>query len=252
MLGRSGIITAIGCVCLFVSHSASAQPRWGRERVPNQGACFYEDANFRGDYFCVRQGDRLPSLPSGMADKISSVRVLGSAEVTVFRDSGMRGRSARFIDDVRNLKGEGWNDQISSIDVTSGRDYTGFGGWGGNGNGNGNGNGRARGRNRNADNGRWGTDRTPVWGRNERMPSEGACFYEDSNFRGQYFCVPRGATFTSLPRGFNDRISSVRVFGADVRIFQDRDFRGHSREISRDLPNLRGDWKDDVSSIRVF
>jgi hypothetical protein len=246
MLGRSALVTAIGCVCLFVSHSASAQPRWGRERVPNQGACFYEDANFRGDYFCVRQGDRLPSLPSGMSDKISSVRVLGSSEVTVFRDSGMRGRSARFIDDVRNLKGEGWNDQISSIDVTSGRDYTGFGGWGRNGNG------RARGRDRAGDNGRWGTDRTPVWGRNERMPSEGACFYEDSNFRGQYFCVPRGATFTSLPRGFNDRISSVRIFGAEVRIFQDRNFRGRSREISRDVANLRGDWKDDVSSIRVF
>jgi hypothetical protein len=246
MLGRSALVTAIGCVCLFVSHSASAQPRWGRERVPNEGACFYEDANFRGDYFCVRQGDRLPSLPSGMSDKISSVRVLGSSEVTVFRDSGMRGRSARFIDDVRNLKGEGWNDQISSIDVTSGRDYTGFGGWGRNGNG------RARGRDRAGDNGRWGTDRTPVWGRNERMPSEGACFYEDSNFRGQYFCVPRGATFTSLPRGFNDRISSVRIFGAEVRIFQDRNFRGRSREISRDVANLRGDWKDDVSSIRVF
>jgi hypothetical protein len=246
MLGRSAIITAIGFVSLFVSHSASAQPRWGRERVPNQGACFYEDTNFRGDYFCVRQGDRLPSLPSRMADEISSVRVFGSSEVTVFRDSGMRGRSARFIGDVPNLKGEGWNDQISSVDVTSGRNYAGFGGWGANGNG------RARGPNGNGDYSRWGTERTPVWGRNERMPSEGACFYEDSNFRGQYFCVPRGATFTALPRGFNDRISSVRVFGADVRIFEDRDFRGRSREIRRDLPNLRGEWKDDVSSIRVF
>ena len=178
-----------------------------------------------------------------MGDKISSVRVLGSSEVTVFRDAGMRGRSGRFIDDVRNLKAEGWNDQISSLDVTSGRDYSGFGGYG-------NGRGRARGR---VDRGRggWG-DRTPVWGRNQAMPREGACFYEDANFRGQYFCVPRGATFTALPRGFNDRISSVRVFGAEVRIFQDRDFRGRSRQLRGDTPNLRGDWKDDVSSIRVF
>src|SRR4026207_1389527 len=128
MRGRSVIVSAIGLIGLFGGHAASAQPRWGRGRVPNQGACFYEDVNFRGDYFCVRQGDRLPSLPSGMGDKISSVRVFGSSEVTVFRDSDMRGRSARFIDDVRNLKGEGWNDQISSVDVTSGRDYSGFGG----------------------------------------------------------------------------------------------------------------------------
>jgi hypothetical protein len=80
----------------------------------------------------------------------------------------------------------------------------------------------------------------------------GACFYEDANFRGLYFCAPRGATFRALPRGFNDRISSIRVFGSDVRIFQDRDFRGRSREIRSDAPNLRGDWKDDVSSVRVF
>ena len=247
MVARRAFISAIGVVCLFVSHSVSAQPRWGRERVPNQGACFYEDVNFRGNDFCVRQGERFTSLPSGMGDKISSVRVFGSSEVTVFRDSDMRGRSARFIDDVRNLKGEGWNDQISSVDVTSGRDYSGFGGYGGNA-GN---RGRARGR-INRDGGGWGTDRTPVWGRNEQMPREGACFYEDVNFRGQYFCVPRGATFTALPRGFNDKISSIRVFGSEVRVFQDRNFRGRSRDIRGDTPNLRGDWKDDVSSIRVF
>lgn len=243
MRGRSVIVSTIGLICLFVSHSASAQPRWGRERVPNQGACFYEDTNFRGNYFCVREGDRLRSLPPGMGDSISSVRVFGSSEVTVFRDADLRGRSARFIDDVRNLKGEGWNDQISSVDVTSGRDYSGFGGYGG-------GRGRARGRGNRG--GGWGSDRTPVWGRSEPMPSEGACFYEDANFRGQYFCVPRGATFRALPRGFNDRISSIRVFGSEVRIFQDRDFRGRSREIRSDVPNLRGDWKDDVSSVRVF
>jgi hypothetical protein len=241
MFRRTAIVGALGLLSALLSAQASAQPRWGRERVPTQGAWFYEDVNIRGNYVCVRQGDRLPSLPSGMGDKISSVRVFGSSEVTVFRDAGMRGRSARFIDDVRNLKGEGWNDQISSMDVTSGRDYSDFGR-------NGNGRGRARGRDR----GGWAGDRTPVWGRNQPMPRDGACFYEDANFRGQYFCVPRGATFTALPRGFNDRISSVRVFGAEVRIFQDRNFRGRSRELRGDTPNLRGDWKDDVSSIRVF
>jgi hypothetical protein len=241
MFGRSSIVVAISIVSLLLSEAASAQPKWGRERVPNQGACFYQDADFRGNYFCVRQGDRLSTLPSDMSDKISSIRVFGAAEVTVFRDNNMRGRSGRFINDVRNLKGEGWNDQISSLDVTSGRDYSGFGGYGRN-------NDHARG----ANNGVWTHDRTPVWGRNETMPREGACFYEDANFRGQYFCVPRGATYTSLPRGFNDKISSVRVFGSEVRIFQDRDFHGRSREMRRDVSNLKGEWKDDVSSLRVF
>jgi hypothetical protein len=226
--------------CLLVAAAAAAQPRWGRERLPNQGACFYEDVNFRGDYFCVRQGDRLPSLPSGMGDRISSIRVLGAAEATVFRDSDMRGRSARFIGDIRNLKGEGWNDQISSLEVSRGRDYSEF-------------DPRGRGRGRaDRNRGGWRGDQPPVWSRDNRAPREGACFYEDANYRGQSFCVPRGATYTALPRGFNDRISSIRLFGAEVRIFQDRNFRGRSIEIRNDTPTLRGNWKDNVSSIRVF
>jgi hypothetical protein len=157
-----------------------------------------------------------------MGDRISSIRLMGASEVTVFRDAGMRGRSARFMDDVRDLKQEGWNDQISSIDVAP-RRFS----------------------------GPWRSDRSPVWGR-EQTPSEGACFYENTDFRGQYFCAPRGATFTALPKGFNDRISSIRVFGGEVRLFEDRKFHGKSTEIRSDVPNLRGKWSDKVSSIRVF
>jgi hypothetical protein len=162
-----------------------------------------------------------------MGDRISSIRMTGNSEVTVFRDTDMRGRSTRFIDDVRDFKGRGWNDQISSLEVST-----------------------ARPANRNA--GGWRKDRPPVWGRNQRTPREGACFYQDANFRGQSFCVPRGAAYTALPRDINDRIASVRVFGAEVRIFQDRDFRGRSVEIRSDTRNLRGDWKDSISSIRIF
>ena len=223
MINRKTITCVIGVFCLFLAEAASAQqPRWGRERMPQAGVCFFENNNFRGRYFCVRPGERLQSLPAGMGDEISSLRVVGGVEVTVFRDSEWRGRSARFIGDVRDLKREGWNDQISSVDVGRG---VGGGGWCGN--------------------------RQPVWG-NQPVPREGACFYRDADFGGQYFCAPRGATYTSLPSGFNDRISSVRVFGAEVRIFQDRNFGGRSTEIRSDVPNLRGNWRDKVSSIRVF
>src|SRR5687767_1760525 len=232
---RKLFVMMLGLSSLLIAQSASAQqPRWGRDRVPNQGACFYEDRNFSGDYFCVRQGERLPSLPSGLDDKISSVRVLGNAEVTVFRDSNLSGRSARLITDARDLKSEGWNDQISSLDVRVGRDYSDYGGYGER--------ARPRARGRNPNEGAWGGNRTPAWGRNEQLPREGACFYEDANYRGEYFCVPRGATYTALPRGFNDRISSVRVFGADVRIFQNPNFGGRSQAIRTDVSNLRGNW----------
>ena len=56
----------------------------------------------------------------------------------------------------------------------------------------------------------------------------------------------------SLPSGFNDRISSVRVFDGTVVIFKDSDFRGRSSQIRSDVRDLRGDWKDKVSSIRVY
>jgi hypothetical protein len=238
MIGRK-IVACVGLFSLFIAGTASAQPRWGRERMPQSGACFYENINFGGRYFCVRPGDQLRSIPSGMGDKVSSIRLLGASEVTVFKDSDMRGRSGRFINDVRDLRRDGWNDQISSLDVSAGRDYGGYGG------------GRARGRTREDRGGGWRSDGAPVWGRGE-LPREGACFYEDADFRGQYFCVPRGATYTSLPRGFNDKISSIRVFGADVRIFQDPNFRGRSSDIRSDTSNLRGNWRDSVSSIRVF
>ncbi|MEO8077094.1 MAG: peptidase inhibitor family I36 protein [Acidobacteriota bacterium] len=222
MFNRNVIVGVIALFCLCRAEAASAQPRWGRERMPQAGACFYEDPNFKGRYFCVRPGDRLQSMPDGMGDKVSSLRLVGSTEVTVFRDKELRGRSARFIGDVRNLKREGWNDQISSVDVKGGAMA------------------------------RWRNDRAPVWGSNELTPREGACFYEDVNFKGQYFCAPRGATYVSLPRGFNDKISSIRVFDSEVRLFKNRNFGGRSAEIRADAPNLRGSWSDTVSSIRVF
>ena len=83
------------------------------------------------------------------------------------------------------------------------------------------------------------------------MTRNGACFFEDSGFRGRYFCVDRGDSYSSLPPGFNDRISSVRVFGRGVEIFVNDDFRGQSRRINRDAASL-GDWGDKISSLRVF
>ncbi len=220
MIRHKTITSVIGVFCLFIAEAASAQPRWGRERQPTIGACFYEHVNFGGRYFCVRPGERLRTLPFHMGDEISSLRLVGAAGVIIFRDKDMRGRSARFTADERDLRRDGWNDQISSLEV-SGREM------------------RLRG------------ERAPVWGRGA-LPRAGACFYRDARFRGPYFCVARGDTYASLPRGFNDSISSIRLFGSGVRIYQDQDFRGRSTEIRSDVRDLRGSWRDSISSIRVF
>jgi len=222
MISRRTLIGVAGLFYFCLAAPASAQPRWGRERLPQTGACFYEHIDFGGRYFCVAPGEQLSSLPSKMGDEISSVRIIDAAHVTVYRDKNFRGRSSRFTNDIRDLRRGGWNDEISSVEV-----------------------GRVSG------GGRGGGGRPPVWGRGE-IPREGACFYEDANFHGQYFCVPRGGTYTSLPRGFNDRISSIRVFRGGVRIYQDRDYRGRSTEIRSDVRDLRGTWRDTISSMRVF
>ncbi len=97
--------------------TAAAAQRWGRDRFPDNGACFFRDADFRGDYFCVRAGDDLGRLPEDMNDSISSIRLFGRTEVVVFRDARFNGGSSRFASNVRNLRDEGWNDRISSLRV---------------------------------------------------------------------------------------------------------------------------------------
>jgi len=232
MMSRRTLVAAVWVIGLLWAIPASAQqPRWGRERIPDAGACFFEDVNFNGRYFCLRPGDSLTSMPSGMNDRISSIRMYGGADVTVFRDKNMRGRSTRFGGEVPDLRRSGWNDQISSIEVGRARAFGNLG----------------RDRDRRPE----GGFRGPVWGR-EAFPREGACFFRDRDFRGEYFCVPRGESVANLGRDFNDSISSIRTFGARVEIFRDRDFHGRSSQVRGDARDLRGSWKDSISSIRVY
>jgi hypothetical protein len=106
----------VGVIAALTVPVAEAQ-RWGRPDFPRAGACFFRDSNFRGDYFCADAGREFSSLPSGTNDEISSIRIFGDAEVTVFQDRRFEGRSTRFRGDVRNLKDEGWNDRLSSLRV---------------------------------------------------------------------------------------------------------------------------------------
>jgi hypothetical protein len=114
----------------FASPPSWAQYRWGRPHPPKVGACFYKDAGFRGDYFCLKLGERWPSMPPGFNDKISSIRIFRDARVRVFQDSEFRGRSLRLDHNVDNLKeirlpdnpAKSWNDRISAIAVHGDRD----------------------------------------------------------------------------------------------------------------------------------
>lgn len=112
---RLALVWTIGFVVLGAT-AVDAQ-RWGRPRPPRAGACFYQNANYGGDYFCVAAGDYYDQMPEGLNDRISSIRLFGDADVTVYRNPNFGGRSTRFSDDVSNLQQEGWNDTVSSVRV---------------------------------------------------------------------------------------------------------------------------------------
>jgi hypothetical protein len=111
---------AVAAGLVLVAASPALAQRWGRERWSRDGVCFYQDVDFRGEYFCIRSGEDLRSLPGGMNDQISSLRIFGRTEVTVFRDDSFHGRSTTFDGNVRDLRLDVWNDRISSIRVRGG------------------------------------------------------------------------------------------------------------------------------------
>jgi hypothetical protein len=218
----------VSALALLCAGTASAQ-QWGHERFPDSGACFFENSNFGGRYFCVRDGERVARLGHGMNDKISSIRLYGNAEVSVWRDSDMRGSTKRFGGSIRDLREVGWNDVISSLEVYPAH--------------------------------RGGPGPGPAiiehsapglaWG-HAAVPREGACFYEEADFRGRYFCVNRGAEYGALGGEFNRAIRSIRLFnGATVHIFLERDFRGRNADVVRNVSDLHGMWRDNIESLRV-
>jgi len=187
---------------------------WGGDS-PRDGACFYEHPNFGGQYFCESVGASR-DVPPAANDRISSIRIFGNASVTVFQDTNFRNASMRFDNDQTDLERVGWDDRISSFRIGTRR----YGG------------------------GSWGRPTTP---------SSGACFYEDPDFRGDYFCASAGSATSQVPDDANDRISSIRIFGsASVTVFQDVNFRNASMRFDSDQRNLeRVGWDDRISSFRI-
>jgi hypothetical protein len=98
-------------------------PSWNKRSFPRSGACFFKDAQFQGDRFCVRKGDRLDRLPGSFGDNISSIQVFGNARAIVFNDRNFSGGSQemrRSIADLRTQRfrgGHTWNNRISSLIV---------------------------------------------------------------------------------------------------------------------------------------
>jgi Beta/Gamma crystallin len=118
MVNRTTIASLASAAVLAISPTAAAQ-RWEGGPMPREGACFYQDANYRGSYFCVESGDDRDTMPSGANDRVSSIRILGRAEVRIYKDTRFRGESLRLDSNVEDLESRDFNDEISSIQVNS-------------------------------------------------------------------------------------------------------------------------------------
>ena len=193
--------------------------------------CFYRDVQFEGPSWCYRPGDELADLRD-RGGEISSIRVFGRARVIVYDLDEFMGTSDEFDRDVadlrlRSLEGRrNWNDRIDSFQVVGfGRRGGGFG--------------------------RGGDDRD---GRDNRPSRDRICIYEDINYGGRSQCWNADEEENNLNGlGWNDRISSVRVFGrARVELYRDAGFRGGRVRLDRDAPDLNTmNWGDQISSFQV-
>ncbi|MDR3751792.1 MAG: peptidase inhibitor family I36 protein [Terracidiphilus sp.] len=119
-------LLVLSATCL----SAPAQYPNGRgPRPPRAGACFYNDPGFTGNYFCMSMGDRMPAMPPGFNDSITSVRVFGGARVRLFADGNFQSVSIMLDHDVDGLyrirvannPSRSWDDVTSSVVVLGGR-----------------------------------------------------------------------------------------------------------------------------------
>ena len=216
---RAGVL-AVGA--LLIGGADAAAQIQGRPAPPRNGVCFYDDVNYGGDYFCTDNNSTNGLLE--MNDRISSIRVFGNAEVTIYQDRNFTGRSQTINADVSDLRPGGWNDTITSFRTQPANqpNQPGTGGW------------------------------ANRWGR-PAVPANGACFYEHPNFAGQYFCSRQGETTEMVPAGSNDRISSIRLFGnAEIVVYRDRDFAGPWQSFEVSEPDLReSGWNDTISSYRI-
>ena len=73
----------------------------------------------------------------------------------------------------------------------------------------------------------------------------------DADYRGEQFCVNSNESQRNLGERYNDRISSIRIFGrAQVTVYENENFNGSRQTFRQNVPNLR-DWNDRITSIEV-
>jgi hypothetical protein len=80
------------------------------------GACFYTRPDFRGEQFCVTEGETYDYLPRRWNDTFRSVEIFGGAQVDICRNEDLSGACATLRRDTARLPRE-LDKRVSSVDV---------------------------------------------------------------------------------------------------------------------------------------
>ena len=208
--------TALGLFALLPEAAVSQGARRGEGQV-----CVYEHAGYGGWEECYRTGESVRDL-GRLRNQISSVRIQGRAEITLYQHPDFGGREVTVSNDVSDVRGwsKFWNDEVDSLRVSE----AGFRG-----------------------------------GRPDRH-ADRVCVYQHVGFKGKSQCFDAGEDLENLGSiGWNDGISSIRTFGrVRVALFEDSDYQGRRLVIDGDVADLtqqrsdgRDNWNDRISSLRV-
>lgn len=219
--------------------SLSAQFNRGRGGQRDQ-VCVYQDVQYQGRQRCFDSGSRVSDL-NELRNNVSSVRIFGRARVELYDNRDFRGRAIELTSDVADLgRYSSWNDRADSLQILPESGY---------------GNGRFdprddRGRSDRRDNDRY----------DPRDARIAVCVYENVNYQGRSQCFDSNEEIYDFTRrgNWNDRISSIRIFGAArAMFFRDIQFRGERLQVSRDIPDLGRiggrsfNWNDQISSAEI-
>jgi hypothetical protein len=191
----------------------------GRDQV-----CVYEHEDYGGWEQCYGLGETIRDL-GNRRNKISSVRIEGRAEITLYQHPDFQGNEVTIGENIPDLRrwSRSWNDETDSLRVGS----RGFRG------------GRPD--------------------RDERR-ADRVCVYQHTNFQGNSKCWDAGADEPDLRSvGWNDGISSIRVFGrTKIAVYEHDNYQGQRLIVEEDISDLtavRADggsnWNDRISSLRV-
>jgi len=93
------------------------------------------------------------------------------------------------------------------------------------------------------------------------IPSRGACFFKEKYYRGEYFCMTRGSSFNAMPGGFDNEISSIKVYGrVSIAIYKNANFQSDNANLNSSVPDLAAwrlpsdrsrNWNNKISSVQV-